>query len=174
MIMTVNVMSTCRAGRRRPGRPAAGAAPRGPLPAGQLRLLLRDAAGAAGTPPARGRRHPPPHAATRAGPGRRRRHRRHHPGRVLASPKFVFIPTRRPLFSDSTKIVKESLCRGPATVGRRWLRRARSVERQLSSRKAFGLRQRPCPGQVPICQDSLVGLGAPERTSRARGARVMV
>ena len=35
-------------------------------------------------------------------------------------------------------------------------------------RKAFGLRQRPCPGQAPMCQDSLVGLRTPERTSRSR------
>ena len=47
-------------------------------------------------------------------------------------------------------------------------REASSVERQLSSRKAFGFRQRPCLGQAPICQDSLVGLGAPERTSLSR------
>ena len=47
-------------------------------------------------------------------------------------------------------------------------REASSVERQLSFRKAFGLRQGPCLGQAPMCQDSVVGLGAPERTGRSR------
>ena len=45
---------------------------------------------------------------------------------------------------------------------------ASSVEWQLSFLKAFGLQQRPCPGgpgQALMCQYSLVGLGAPERTS---------
>ena len=44
-------------------------------------------------------------------------------------------------------------------------REASSVERQLSFQKAFGLRQRPAPRQALMCQDSLVGLGVPERTS---------
>ena len=58
----------------------------------------------------------------------------------------------------------------PETKSPRALRsEASSVERQLSFRKAVRLRQRPCPGQAPMCQNSLVCLGAPERTSRSRG-----
>ena len=51
--------------------------------------------------------------------------------------------------------------RGPTTE-------ASPVKRQLLFLKAFGLRQRPCPRQAPRCQDSLVGPGAPEQTSRSR------
>ena len=44
------------------------------------------------------------------------------------------------------------------------LRRAATI-----FRKVFGLRQPPCPRQAPMCNDSLVGLGAPERPAGAGG-----
>ena len=96
------------------------------------------------------------------------------PGRLARAHTHVRTPPALPLTRVSASLSTHlchrhsslgpaALRREPSTVERHLSRRAATFPssgncpRQLSSRKAFGLRQRPCPGQAPMGQDSLAG-----------------